>query len=216
MKNILGIVISFIYIGVLMLAAKYFEKSDKEASRKFIHILLANWWLIAMAFFDNIICAIIPPIAFTVINFLSYKGNIIKVMEREQENKDGLGTVYYAFSLIPLVILSYGMTNNPCIGLIGFFIMAYGDGFAALAGKTIKSKGYKVFGSTKTVAGSGIMFVTSFMIAFSALVFCNTELFFIKAIMIAFVATILEAISIKGTDNITVPVITSLISYFVI
>ncbi len=40
MKNIIGIVVSFVYIAVLMVTAKYFEKWDKEASRKFIHILL--------------------------------------------------------------------------------------------------------------------------------------------------------------------------------
>ena len=105
MNNIIGIIISFVYIGALMLSAKYFEKFDKEASRKFIHILLSNWWLILMAFFDNLVFAIVPPIAFVIINFLSYKGNVIKVMERDEENKDGLGTVYYAASLIPLVIL---------------------------------------------------------------------------------------------------------------
>lgn len=107
-----------------MIAAKYFEKFNKEASRKFIHILLSNWWLIAMAFFDHVIYAIIAPIVFVIINFLSYKGNLIKVMERDEEEKDGLGTVYFAFSLIPLVVLSYGITNNQLIGLVR--ILYYG------------------------------------------------------------------------------------------
>lgn len=216
MNNILGIIISFVYIGILMISAKYFEKFDKEASRKFIHILLSNWWLIAMAFFDNINFALIPPIAFVIINFLSYKGNLIKVMERNEENKDGLGTVYYAGSLIPLVILSYGLTNNPLIGLVGFFIMAYGDGFAAIAGKGIESKKFKIFGATKSVAGSVVMFVMSFIIALAVFVYSETQLFFVKSILIAIVATVLEAISAKGTDNITVPLITSLITYFII
>lgn len=215
MKNVIGIIISFAYIGVLMTSAKYFEKFDKEASRKFIHILLSNWWLIAMAFFDSMLWAIIPPIAFVIINFLSYKGNIIKVMERDEAQKDGLGTVYFALALIPLVGLSYGLTNNPLIGLVGFFIMAYGDGFAAIAGKAIKSKEYKIFGCTKTVAGSCVMFVMSFIISLAVFCYGNTEMFLVKAMVLALVATILEAISAKGTDNITVPVITSLITYFI-
>lgn len=216
MKNILGIIISFVYIGVLMVSAKYFEKYDKEASRKFIHILLSNWWFIAMAFFENVIGALLPPIAFVIINFISYKGNVIKVMERKEEEKDGLGTVYYAVSLIPLVIMSFGMKNNPLIGLVGFFIMAYGDGFAALAGKSIKSKEYKVFEATKTIAGSSMMFIISFIITLAVFVYSGTELFLIKSIIISVIATLLEAISVKGTDNITVPVITSLITFFVI
>lgn len=216
MKNIVGIIISFIYIGILMIAAQYFEKFDKEASRKFIHILLANWWLIAMAFFDNLVWAMIPPIAFVVINFISYKGNVIKVMERDDEKQDGLGTVYFAISLIPLVFLSYGLTNNPLIGLVGFFIMTYGDGFAAIVGKSLKSKEYKIFGCTKTVAGSCVMFMTSLIITIAVFTYANTELLLLKAIGISILATILEAISAKGTDNITVPVITSLLTYFII
>ncbi len=216
MKNIIGIIISFVYIGTLMLSAKYFEKFDKEASRKFIHILLANWWLIAMAFFDNLAYAMVPPIAFVMINFLSYRGNIIKVMERDEENRDGLGTVYFAISLIPLVFLSYGLTNNPLIGLVGFFIMTYGDGFAAIVGKSIQSKEYKIFGCTKTLAGSCVMFVMSLIITICVFAYCNTEWLLVKAIGISLLATILEAISAKGTDNLTVPVITSVITYFII
>lgn len=216
MKNILGIIISFVYIGTLMISAKYFEKFDKEASRKYIHILLSNWWLIAVAFFDNMFWAIIPPIAFVVINYISYKFDVIKVMERDGENKESLGTVYFAFSLIPLVILSFGITNNPMIGMVGFFIMTYGDGFAAIVGKTIKSKQYKIFGDTKSIAGSVVMFVMSLIITVGIFAYSNTELFFIKAIVISLIATILEAISAKGTDNLTVPIVTSLITYFVI
>ena len=216
MNNVLGIIISFVYIAVLMFAAKYFEKFDKEASRKFIHILLANWWLIIMAFCDNIIPALIPPIAFVIINFISYKSNVIKVMERNEEDKDGLGTVYYAISLIPLVILSFGLTDNRLIGLIGLFIMAYGDGFASLVGKSVESKSYTIFGTKKTIAGSLAMFVTAFIISLAVFAYVNSGLYILKALIIAIVATILEAISAKGTDNITVPVIVSVITYFMI
>ena len=216
MKNLVGIIVSFAYIAVLMFAAKYYEKFDKEGSRKFIHILLANWWLIVMAFLDNLIWAIIPPIAFVIINFVSYKSNVIKVMERDEEEKDGLGTVYYAFSLIPLVILSFGVTDNRLIGLLGMFIMAYGDGFASLVGKAVDSKAFTILGSKKTLAGSLTMFVISFIIALAVFALQNSGLYVLKALVIAIVATLLEAISIKGTDNLTVPIITSVITYFII
>ncbi len=216
MKNIIGLVISFAYIGILMVSAKYFERFEKEASRKFIHILLANWWLIAIAFFDNIVYAIIPPIAFVVINFVSYRGNVIKVMERDEKSEDGLGTVYFAISLIPLVFLSFGLTKNPLIGLVGFFIMTFGDGFAAIVGKSVKSKEYNILGCTKTLAGSCVMFCMSLIITISVFAYANVEFLFIKAIGLSVLATILEAVSVKGTDNLTVPVITSLVTYFIL
>lgn len=94
--------------------------------------------------------------------------------------------------------------------------MAYGDGFAAIAGKAIQSKEYKVFGCTKTIVGSCIMFVMSFIISLAVFAYGNTEMFFVKAIALSIVATLLEAISAKGTDNITVPIIASLMTYFMI
>lgn len=215
-ENILGIIVSFVYIGALMFASQYFEKFDKEASRKFLHILLANWWLIAMAFFDNIICAIIPPIAFVVINFISYKSNLIKVMERTDENKDSLGTVYFAFSLAILVLMSFYLKNNHLIGLVGYFIMCYGDGFAAIVGKSVNSKSVTIFGCKKTLAGSLVMFIMSLIIPMAVFVYSKTSFWGIKSFCIAILATVLEAFSAKGTDNLTVPIITSLITYFII
>ena len=94
--------------------------------------------------------------------------------------------------------------------------MAYGDGFAAIVGKTMKSKEYTVFGCKKTLAGSSVMFVVSLIITLSVFLYFNTEFWFVKSIVISIIATILEAISAKGTDNITVPVIASLLTYFVI
>ena len=54
MRNIYGLIISILDIGLVILISNLFTKASKEASRKFIHIMLANWWIIAMIFFDNV------------------------------------------------------------------------------------------------------------------------------------------------------------------
>ena len=106
MSNLFGIVISYIYIAIIIILAKCFEKLGKEASRKFIHIMLSNWWIIAMVFFDNVWVASILPAIFIVVNYLSYRFNLIKSMERDTDsNEKTLGTVYYAISLLVLTIL---------------------------------------------------------------------------------------------------------------
>ena len=76
--NWLGLLVSFTYIALVIVSAKIFEKKGKEISRKFIHIMLGNWWIIAMFFFDNVWFASIGPAVFVVVNYLSYKKNIIK------------------------------------------------------------------------------------------------------------------------------------------
>lgn len=216
-NNILGMILSIVYIGAVLAGSNLVAKKGKEASRKFIHILLGNWWLIAMFCFDNTLWAAILPTIFIFLNYFSYKFNIIKSMERDEgENKDSLGTVFYAVSLLVLVIFTFGVIKNPWIGLCGIFTMAYGDGFAAVFGKKFKSKEYKIFGSTKTIIGSLTMFVITLIIHLIYFGAIGTEVFVLKAIVIAVLATIMEAVSIKGTDNIIVPILTAVIDCILI
>ncbi len=218
MNNIFGIVISIVFITVIILSGRLFEKAGKEASRKFIHIMLSNWWIIAMVFFDSPWIAAIMPAAFVVINYASYKMNIIKVMEREEgeENKESLGTVYYALSLLVLSLITFGPLQNPLIGLCGIAVMGYGDGLAAVIGQSVKSPEYRIKNNKKTVAGSATMFFVTLLIVAGFLQYSMADYVAIKSILIAALMTIVEAVSIKGTDNITVPLLTSLIAFLMV
>ena len=213
--NWLGILVSYAYIALVILGAKLFEKNGKEASRKFIHIMLGNWWIIAMIFFNNVWFASFVPATFVIINYLSYKKDIIKVMERDEQ--DGLGTVYYALSLLILSVISFGIFKNPVLGLVPTLVMAYGDGLAAIIGKKFKSKRYKLGYTKKSFAGSLTMFLISLILIGGYLWFANTEIFWTSthwsliSIMIAFVITAIEAVSGKGIDNISVPISTLLL-----
>ena len=209
MNNLYGILVSILYIGLIFVASKLFTKVSKEASRKFIHIMLSNWWVIAMVFFDNMWWAAFLPAVFVVINFLSYKFNIIKVMERDEEEKDGLGTVYYAISLLILALITFGPLQNPIIGLVGIAVMGYGDGMAAIVGKSVKSPAYTFLSNKKTVAGSIAMFIITLIIVSGALSYLTVSHCLIKAFIIAIISTFVEAVSIKGTDNLTIPLLTS-------
>lgn len=222
MKNILGVLIGLTYVFGVILSGKLFEKKSKEASRKFIHIMLAPYWIIAILCFDNVIWASVLPFLFVIINALSCKFELIKQMEREENDKDGFGTVYYALSLLLLSIVTFGPLKfykdiyGPVIAFVGVLVMALGDGFAAIVGKSIKSFEYKIGGTKKTFAGSSAMFLISFIIISVFLVYVKVPMWFLKAVIISILTTILEAISIKGLDNITVPILTTLMVFLVI
>lgn len=209
LQNIIGLVLGYGYIGIVIYCAKFFNKYGEEASRKFIHIMLANWWIIAMFLHTNAIWASIGPVSFIIINYLSYKKDLIKVMEREQ--KDGLGTVYYAISLFLMVVYTFGIIHRPEVGLCACFTMGYGDGLASVIGKKIKSKQYSIGDTTKSIAGTLTMFIVSLIIFGVFLICTNSSLGLLKALILAIIATGVEAISIKGTDNLTVPIITCLL-----
>lgn len=212
--NLLGIIVSYLYIGVVIIIAKVFNKKGTEFSRKFIHIMLGNWWFIAMYFFTNVWFAMFVPITFVIINYVSYKNNLIKVMEREEN--DGIGTVNYAVALLLLTIVSFGIYNEPLLGLVPTLTMAYGDGFAAVFGKLIKSKKYKISGAKKSYAGSLTMFMITTLLIGGYLVLKYNGVFWQTAhwplitLMMAYCITGIEAVSSKGLDNITVPISTLL------
>jgi len=218
MRNIFGILVSFAFIALVMVSAKIFEKSGKEASRKYIHIVLANWWVIAMIFFDNMWFAAFVPALFVIINTISYKTNLISVMEREDEdeNKKSLGTVYYAISLLILSLITFGPLNNPFIGLCGIAVMGYGDAMAAIVGQSFKIGEYRIGKTKKTLSGSFAMLLITFIIISGFLAYIQVPDWFLKSIIISIIATIVEAVSIKGTDNLTVPLITSWIIFLII
>ena len=209
MNNIIGLIVASIYILVIFLTSKLFKKKGKEVTRKYIHIMLSNIWFISLAFFDNFIIAAILPMLFVIINSLSYKFNLIKIMERE-DKKEGIGTVYYAISLTVLSLVTFYI-NKPILALPGILIMGYGDGLAAVIGQKVKSKSFNILGSTKSVAGSATMLIVSLIISILIFSFIGIEYLILKAFLIAIIATILEAISVKGLDNITVPLIITVI-----
>ena len=214
MNNVIGLIVASIYILVIFLTSKLYKKKGKEVTRKYIHIMLSNIWFISLAFFDNFIIAAILPMLFVIINSLSYKYNLIKIMERE-DKKEGIGTVYYAISLTILSLVTFYI-NKPILALPGILIMGYGDGLAAVVGQSIKSKSFNIFGSTKSIAGSTTMFIVSLIISVLIFAFIGVDYLIGKSILIAFIATILEAISVKGLDNITVPIIiTAIVGYII-
>lgn len=213
MNNFIGIILSIIYIAFVIISSKVISKFGEENSRKYVHILLSNIWFIYLLFIDKIIPACILPVIFVFINTLSYKFKLIKSIEREEN--DGFGTIYYAISMLIVSIISYS-AGKPIIGATGILIMGYGDGFAAIIGKRIKSKKYKIVNTTKSIAGSLTMFIISSIISFTVLNIIGVNYLFLKTIIIATVSTLLEAVSIKGLDNITVPVITTLLTLIAI
>ncbi|WP_303869881.1 diacylglycerol/polyprenol kinase family protein [Acetobacterium wieringae] len=212
-NNILGIVVSFIYVFGVIFLAKFLERFGKEASRKAVHILVCNWWLLAMGFFDHPLWAAVVPACFVVLNYLSYRFQIFSSMERGA-GKGDLGTVYYAISLLILALITFGPLNNPVVGGVGILIMGYGDGLAAVVGTRWPKRPYQIFGSEKTLSGSLTMLGASFLVTTLLLAATGQPLVLIPAIILAVLATVLEAATPLGLDNLTVPLVSAGAYYF--
>ena len=213
--NILGLVLSYVLVFVIIGLSTVLQKKGilgDEGARKFIHIGVSNWWVLAMFTFDNVWFAIIPPITFIILNYYSYKTNLIKSMERS--GNGNLGTVYFPISLLILVTLTFGVTNNPLIGAIGILTLGYGDGLAAAIGSKW-GKRKLIYG--KSVEGSLTMFLATFIVTFILLAFnFSLPIALSVALVLAIAATLIELYTPKGLDNLTVPLFTSLIYYLIL
>ncbi|QMS85480.1 diacylglycerol/polyprenol kinase family protein [Candidatus Xianfuyuplasma coldseepsis] len=187
----------FAVIGVSALLGKVGLLSD-EGSRKFIHIGVGNWIILAYMLFDNLLIALIGPASFIVLNYLSYRYHWIAAMERQDDTRNSLGTVYYAISLFVVVFLDYLIEGAWAYSLLPILVMAYGDGLSAIVGLKFSSKQLI---NHKSVYGTMTMFVVTLIIGFILL---STVW---MVVIVAVVATLVELFSPRGYDNLSVPLV---------
>ncbi|MFA5471604.1 MAG: diacylglycerol/polyprenol kinase family protein [Acholeplasmataceae bacterium] len=217
MNNIWGLIVSYVFIFLVIGISTVLQKKNvlkDEGARKFIHIGVAHWWIIAMVFFDNVYFAIIPPITFIILNYASYKMNLIKSMERG--GKGNLGTVYFPISLLILVLLTFTdvIGASTYIGAIGILIMGYGDGLAAVIGKKY-GKHPLAFG--KSFEGSITMFIVSFLVTFVILIrYGSLASAVLVGLGVAIAGTVIELFTPKGLDNLTVPLGTAILAFILL
>jgi phytol kinase len=99
--------------------------------------------------------------------------------------------------------------------------MTWGDAFAAIVGRRWGAHKFHLLGQTKSLEGSAAMFGFSFAATCIALVVFATPIIpsLGLAFLVAMIATLVEALSPWGIDNLTVPLVSALalfLFYFVI
>jgi len=221
--NWLGLLVSYAFVfGLIGLATILMKRKTLEpgAARKLIHIGVSNWWLIAMATFDNPLFASVGPLSFILINALALRFRLFAAMDPGADSKNW-GTIYFPISLAILANLCWGGLMPLWVGAIGVLAMGWGDGLASLVGEKFGGKGMLIWGRRKTAAGTTAMFAASFLIAlaftlgFNARVSGALPAGLLSAIGVSAVtagaAALVELLTPFGLDNLTVPLLTSLL-----
>lgn len=197
-----------IWLGfVLVLAEALYQVTDAEPEivRKIVHIgtgnvILFAWWLQVPTW-----VGIAASVVAAAIALLSYILPLFPGIN--SVGRHSWGTFFYAVS-IGLLIAWFWPLEKPYYAAIGILIMAFGDGFAALIGRKFGKHPYQLWGEKKSVEGSLTMAVISY--AVTVLILCsvqgNSWQIWLTAIGVALLATVLEAFSKIGIDNLTVPV----------
>jgi phytol kinase len=215
-SDLAGVALVYIYVAILLIITEKLLSKYPSISRKVLHIMVGNVAFILPIFQTKEIMAFIAAGPFIIFTFLMSPYTPIKSIKgKTSAAGHGMGLVYYS---ITWTILAYLFFDNMVVIAIGILAMSYGDGFASLLGIKFGKRKYKVFGDEKSYVGSTAMFLFTFITTLIAVFYYNitfTNLLLIILIFIAFVSALIEGVTPKGVDNLTVPFVAAFIYWIV-
>jgi len=203
-----------IWLGLVFLTSAILRHfgHEPELVRKVVHIGTGNvlpiaWWLHIP--FEICLAA---GILFSAIALASHYTNILPMLN--DVGRKTYGVFYYALSITILVALFW--EQHPQYVAIGVMVMSWGDGMAALIGKRFGRHTFVHLGNQRSLEGSLAMFVTSMAVIVAILGFSQDLQWrnVMMSVPVAAIAALLEAYSPGGTDNLSVPLVSAFLSYF--
>lgn len=224
-NDLLGLIFSYVYAFALLLileAIRRWRKLPTDFTRKLVHIGAGMWLWAILLLFDHWWLAIIPTGTFIIFNAIFLRYRIFSAMDPKEGATPG--TVYFAFSCTLLLAVFHvnwelGFPRGyEYLAMAGIMAMTWGDAAAAIIGKRFGKHTFRVSGTNKrTIEGSIACFVTTFIavaITLAILSPRSLSLLLISALASAIIATLLEAYSPAGLDNLTVPIGVALALFF--
>ncbi|RQW08552.1 MAG: DUF92 domain-containing protein [Calditrichaeota bacterium] len=220
----LNLLVLFAVIFILILLSEIIRKKLKwrqEVTRKIVHISVGLLLLLTPLLLETSLPLLSIALFFTVFNYVALKKNLLPGIHIDRHN---LGTVYYAFSFFLLILLFW--ENYKIVIIASMMVMAVGDASAAIIGQNIKSPHrYQLIQDTKSLEGSLVMFLVSALAIFMTFILyppnlatSNHTIFylFMFSVAAAIIATAAESLGHRGNDNLSVPVITAVVLYFLL
>ena len=225
--DIIATVISIVILLALVQINGLMQKKGKVSqiiTRKFVHIFagpifVITWMLFSGGVISHYIASIVPLLF--VLQFVAIGTGLMKnesfvnSMSRTGDPRELLeGTLYYAIVMLLMTFFwfyvpSTGIENANPTALLIIGCVSGGDGLADIIGRKFGGeKKFGIKGSEKTIIGSIGMLVGSILVSsILVLIFSleaphiNIGTLILPIIVVSVIATIVEALSPKGTDN---------------
>lgn len=171
-----------------------------ELGRKFTHILVGSFvafWPLFLSWYQIFFLSA----AFVIVVAASKYFGIFRAIHSVQ--RPTWGEIFFAVSVGLLALL----TRDGWMYMAALLHMSLADGMAAIVGTQYgKRSTYKILGHTKSIIGSATFFIISLAILIGYGVGTDTDIAVGVLVGASAVATLLENVSTRGLDNITVPV----------
>jgi len=200
--------IIMVFIGLAEVARKVFSLSP-ELSRKFVHVMVGVLVSLAPFFLTSSTPVILMGVIFTIINYIALKQDSLKGMHTTE--RVSFGTVYFPIAFTLLVVMFW--ERNIVLFVVAMLVLAFSDTAATVIGERVNSKHkFVLWHDKKSWPGSITFFImTLIVVLFAYPVYSdliNSPPLPIKhlvtmAFFTAFVSTVGEAVSKRGSDNLT-------------
>ncbi|HEY9674570.1 MAG TPA: diacylglycerol/polyprenol kinase family protein [Waterburya sp.] len=203
-------------LGAIVLLAEMIHRrtaTNSELARKVVHlgsgnVILVAWWL-QIPTWVGVSASIIASLIALLSYYIPFLPGINSV------GRKSLGTFFYAIS-IGVLIAWFWPLQQFHFAAIGILVMTWGDGLAGLIGQRFGQHPYEIWGMKKSWEGSLTMALTSYIVSFLILVSVQGNVWqtWLVPLAIALVATALESLSKLGIDNLTVPLGSAALSFY--
>src|SRR5262245_10726796 len=221
-RDLIGLAASYGYAIILILAAEALRRVlriPQELTRKLVHIGAGMWVFGVLALFETWQIGILPFATFILVNYLFYRYRLFRSMDAADSPP---GTVYFALALTLLFGLLWrpaGPLDRAPVAVAGAMALTWGDALAALVGRRWGRYRYRIAGSERSWEGSVAMFLASLVaISLTLVLLPGSQLSplappigvgfaLVVALVAAGAATLVEAASPGGLDNLGVPLV---------
>jgi len=221
--NSVLLILCYLYIvAIIVISVKIDRRFPKNLKRKFLHIMIGNFVYIIPFFTFTTFPANFPFFVaspFILLTLLASPYSPINLKNKISGLTDittgghQVGLVLYAISY---TILAFFFASKPYVIIAGILPMAFGDAAASLVGQKIGRHQFNIF-SKKSIEGTIAMFTITLVSVMLSLLFFSylcpfsTFTLLLASLGVAVSATILEALTPKGLDNLVVPLISALV-----
>ncbi|MBW6537164.1 MAG: phosphatidate cytidylyltransferase [Mariniphaga sp.] len=180
-----------------------------EVTRKFAHFTATLSTITFPYLFEDHWYVLFMAVAFFILLFVSRHRSYLKSIHDIQ--RISIGSYLLPVSIYLMFLVSHQL-ENKFLFILPMLVLAICDPVAGILGINLQqyNNNIKLFGRQlqKTWLGSLSFFISCFVISIIALYFNQEQInlrIFMIAFTVAFVSTIVEMLSWKGSDNLLIP-----------
>jgi phytol kinase len=193
-------------LSILLFAELLARRTNMHAelTRKFVHMIVGTF-IAFWPFFLSWRQIELLSLLMLVVILISVKFTIFRSIHTVPRN--AIGEICFALVIGLLAFVS----SSDWIFTAAMLCLSIGDAMAAIIGLLLGEKNqYKVFGKTKSIAGTSAFLIVTLGVMAVYLHATNSSASLTTLLLIPVLATVTENVAVNGTDNLIMPMLIAL------